>query len=291
MDKTQFNEALVSLIEYAAANANHVSKKDIELHFKEILTDESMYTAIYSYLKESKITIDDVDDSQIPTYNKAVAGTATDTSDTMNDDSDISNSTANTSNMQTITNTVESEEELAVIEMYKNDMANIEPLTDEDKSKLIKQLVNGDSLAAAKLTEGYLFLAHQIATSYRGRGLNLSDLIQEGNIGLMLALSEYNEDASDDSTIITQFEAFLKAKISESLEEAISMQVNSERIGSHLAERMNSLDNLSRDLTEKLGHAPSVKELAWEMNISEEEVDTIIRTSLNVLSVEQSDEE
>lgn len=272
MDKTQFNEALVSLIEYASANANHVSKKDIELHFKEILSDDSMYTAIYSYLKESRISIDDMDDSEISiSDNKASESSFPD-----------SFSPANI---------VESDHELAVLEMYKNDMDNIAQLSDEEKTELIELLLAGDSLAMAKLTESYLYMVHKIATLFRGKGVTLGDLIQEGNIGLMLALSEYSNNSSEGVVDVPAFEAFLESKIKESLDDAINIQISSERIGSHLADRMNSLDTLSRDLTEKLGHAPSVKELAEEMNISEDEVDTIIRTSLNVLSVEQADEE
>lgn len=302
MDKTQFNEALVSLIEYASANANHVSKKDIELHFKEILTDESMYNAIYSYLKESKISIDDVADSEIP----SLGNTAPDISDSELSGSNLSDSSPsdpafsisdNKASDSSIlgsfspANVVESDQELAVLEMYKNDMNNIAQLSDEEKTELIELLLAGDSLAMAKLTEGYLYMVHETATHFRGKGLTLGDLIQEGNIGLMLALSEYSNTSSEGVVDVPAFEAFLESKIKESLDDAINIQISSERIGSHLADRMNSLDTLSRDLTEKLGHAPSVKELAEEMNISEDEVDTIIRTSLNVLSVEQAEEE
>lgn len=287
MDKTQFNEALVSLIEYAGANANHVFKQDIELHFKEILTDDSMYTAIYSYLKESKIVIDDIDDSDIP----PLGNNTIDISDSANYDLTNDNSKADISNISTLSNVVESENELAMLEMYKNDMDTIERLSDSEKIQLLEQLLSGDSLAMVKLTEGYLYLVHEISTHFKGKGLTLGDLIQEGNIGLMLALSEYSNTFSNEAINITTFDSFLERKIRETINDAINMQISSERISSHLAERMNSLDSLSRELTDKLGHAPTVQELAKEMNISEDEVDTIIRTSLNVLSVEQSDGE
>lgn len=265
MNKTQFNEALVSLIEYAAANANHVSKKDVDLYFKEILSDEGIYDAIYSYLKESKITIDDMDNDTIKPLSIQSLETRQD-SDTF-----------------TTKEVLESEEELEFIEMYKNDMNRIEPLSEEEKNHLILLLKDKDSIAMAKLTEDCLNMVHEIAVENRGRGLTLGDLIQEGNIGLILALSEFNGEIQD-------FDNFIHSKISEAIDDAINMQISSARISSHLADRMNNLDNLSRDLTEKLGHAPSVKELAEEMNISEDEVDTIIRTSMNVLSVEQSNE-
>ena len=267
MDKVQFNDALVSLVEYAAANANHVSKKDVQIYFQDIITDEKMYDAIYSYLKESKIDIDDVDSNSIKPLPKSQ------TDNNADDEESFS-----------VKDVKESEEELAFLELYKKDMENISPLSEEEKLVLIERLKQKDSMAMAKLTENYLSLVHDIAMDYKGKGITLGDLIQEGNVGLMLGLSEFNQNPED-------FDSFIASKIRESIEDAISMQVNSERISSHLAGRMNKLDDVSRDLTEKLGHAPSIKELSQEMNITEDEVDTIIRTSLNVLSVNGPDEE
>lgn len=256
MDRAKFNEALTSLVEYAAANANHVSKKDIAIYFQDILTEESMYDAVYAYLKESKIVIDDIETTEEVAEEAPV----------------------------TPSKVVESEEELAFIEMYKNDMANIVPISDAEKKSLITKVTSGDSMAMATLTEAYLPLVHEIALTYQGKGLTLGDLIQEGNIGLMLAIPEFTGHAQE-------FDSFVRGKIEEAIDEAINMQISSERISSHLADRMNRLDDISRELTEKLGHAPSIEELANEMNLSEDEVETIIRTSLNVLTVSAEETE
>ena len=56
--KLLFNDALSSLIEFAAANANHVSTEDIHTFFNDIIEDEKQYEFIYKYLQESKIKID-----------------------------------------------------------------------------------------------------------------------------------------------------------------------------------------------------------------------------------------
>lgn len=279
MNKTQFNDALVSLVEYAAANANHITKNDVEIYFKDILTDERMYAAIYSYLKESKITIDDIDDTDILPLSNPVTDSVPEEDNFVKKD------------------VVESEEELAFIEMYENDIANLSPLTSEEKLSYLVQLEKKEPDAMARLTEEYLPLVQKVALKNKGRGLTLGDLIQEGNIGLLLGISEYDSttaktecNLSEDVDNISIFECFIEKEITEAMEDAINMQISSERIGSHLAHRMNHLDDLSRDLSEKLGHAPSVEELAQEMNISPDEVDTIIRTSLNVLSVSQNED-
>ena len=59
--KLLFNDALSSLIEFAAANANHVSTEDIHTFFNDIIEDEKQYEFIYKYLQESKIKIDGMD--------------------------------------------------------------------------------------------------------------------------------------------------------------------------------------------------------------------------------------
>lgn len=262
MNKTQFNEALVSLVEYASANANHLSTNDVQTYFQDIITDDNLYNVIYSYLKESKITIDDMDASDI----KPLPGSITEQEE----------------NHFEIKDVMESEEEIAFLEMYKKDIENIAPLSAEEKNTIISALKQKDSLAMAKLTEDCLSMVYKAALRNKGRGLTLGDLIQEGNVGLLLGLSEFDGE-------ISEFDTFIESKILESINDAVNMQISSDRIGSHLANRMNHLDDLSRDLTEKLGHAPSITELAEEMNITEDEVDTILRTSLNVLSVNQSD--
>ncbi|MCR5837626.1 MAG: sigma-70 family RNA polymerase sigma factor [Lachnospiraceae bacterium] len=273
MDQTQFNEALTSLIEYAAANGNNITKKDVELYFGNIIEDDSMYVPIFTYLKESKITVNDLDSEELINQDSV-----SDAIDNPYDDSNSDFPKDLRNEVNSITPKIESEKELKFIEMYKNDLAGIKSLEVSERKTLIENMKNGDSSAMAVLTEDCLSTVHEIATSFMGQGLTLGDLIQEGNIGLMLSLPEFDGE-------VEEFDEYIKEKIRESISEAISIQVNSERISSHLAQRMNSLDDISKELTEKLGHAPSVEELAEEMHISTDEVETIIRTSLNVLTV------
>ena len=55
--KTEFNQALLSLVEYATVNGNIISMQTVHEYFKDIITDEAMYDAIYNYLSENQITI------------------------------------------------------------------------------------------------------------------------------------------------------------------------------------------------------------------------------------------
>lgn len=89
-------------------------------------------------------------------------------------------------------------------------------------------------------------------------------------------------DSSDE------FAVYVDDAIRNTLNLVINDQINEDRVGEHLANRMNELDEISRDLTELLGRAPTFEELAKKMGITEDEVETIVKTSLNVLNAGDS---
>lgn len=254
--KILFNETLASLVEFAAVKNNEITMDDVKTYFKDLIEDESRYKFIYDYLAVNKIKIDgfnpSVDD------NKNV---------TLEDNSEVSNVT-------------ESEEELAFIEMYMNEISDILPASKEDISTLVSQLLSGDLSVVNRLVECHLQTVAKLAKNYKGKGVTYGDLIQEGNIGLMLAISDYSEDRGN-------FSDYIKKSITNTLETVVSSQINSDRINQHLADKLNQLDIVTKDLTEKLGRIPDISELAKTMSITEEETSVLLKTSLNTLSVNE----
>lgn len=264
--KLLFNDALASLVEFAAANANHVSKEDIHTFFNEIISDKGQYELIYKYLQESKIKVDGMDYIVSASVTKDL-------------EEETEKEFAETKELQT--KVVETEAELAFIEMYKKDLSGIPPVNEDELASLLEALGNGDTSVTNRIIESQLSLVAEIAGEFRGQGVTYGDLIQEGNVGLMLAISEFHGDAS-------RFKDFIRDSIYSTLNSVINQQINAARVGEHLASRMNELDEISRELTELLGRAPSFEELAQKMGISTEEVETIVKTSLNVLNAGDS---
>lgn len=264
--KLLFNDALSSLIEFAAANANHVSTEDIHTFFNDIIEDEKQYEFIYKYLQESKIKIDGMD------Y-------------IVSEEVTINPKEEETKELEAVkaaeSKVVETEAELAFIEMYKKDLEAIDEISEAELANLLDLLANGDLSVTNKIVESQLSKVADIANEFRGQGVTYGDLIQEANIGLMIALSEFN-GSSDE------FAAYVDDAIRNTLNLVINDQINEDRVGEHLANRMNELDEISRDLTELLGRAPTFEELAKKMGITEDEVETIVKTSLNVLNAGDS---
>lgn len=261
MDKrVLFTETLTSLVEFAAAKGNKITQGDVKLYFYDIIDKPEQYTYIYDYLKTNKITVEGITVSE-------------------NITSDI-DADENTDNMENSVSesAAESEEELAFIDMYMQELNSLPDMDDTKKEQLISDLGNGDLNAVNPLVECQLPFVASLAGQYRGQGVTFGDLIQEGNIALMLNLPEYNSDSGD-------FQLFVKNIVTNAFDNAINAQVNSNRISRHLADKLNQLDTATKTLTEVLGRVPEIGELATEMGILEDEAAQLLKTSLDTLSV------
>ena len=91
-----------------------------------------------------------------------------------------------------ITNKITSRESMA-LDKYLNDIGKIELLTPEEETDLAKRIREGDSRALEILTKANLRFVVSVAKQYQNHGLSLSDLINEGNVGLMKAAKRFDE--------------------------------------------------------------------------------------------------
>ncbi|HAR91497.1 MAG TPA: hypothetical protein DCR28_00110 [Eubacterium sp.] len=176
----------------------------------------------------------------------------------------------------------ETNKELAVIEMYMKDVENIPQLSDEEKEDLIMRLADGDSSVVDDLVNSELLHVAEMAQDYRDKGVTFGDLIQEGNVALTEVVSDYDGDGDPEA-----FDELVDEAVTEAFENAIKDQADSDKISQHLADKLNLLDDTTKRLTEKLGRVPEASELAKEMDIPEEEVDNLLKISLDVLSVNE----
>ncbi len=91
-----------------------------------------------------------------------------------------------------ITNKITTRESLA-LDKYLNDIGKIAMLTPEQEADLARRIREGDQNALGKLTESNLRFVVSVAKQYQNQGLSLSDLINEGNVGLMKAAKRFDE--------------------------------------------------------------------------------------------------
>ncbi len=151
--------------------------------------------------------------------------------------------------------------------------------TPEQHRELEIAVIDGQ-MARDHLIKANTRLVVSIAKRYIGRGVPFLDLIQEGNLGLMKAVSKY------DYTRGFRFSTYATWWIRQTITRAIADQSRTIRVPVHMADRIRQLYRTSHELEQKLGQAPSIEELAQAMDLPARKVDWMMRVSWLPLSLE-----
>lgn len=166
------------------------------------------------------------------------------------------------------------------VRMYLREIGKVPLLTQEEEQELAKRIAAGDPEAAKAMTEANLRLVVSIAKRYVGRGMQLLDLIQEGNLGLLKAVEKY------DYTKGFKFSTYATWWVRQAITRALADQARTIRIPVHMVETMNKLTQTSRKLQQDLGREPTTDELAEVMRLSPERVNEIRQMCMEPVSLE-----
>ena len=152
------------------------------------------------------------------------------------------------------------------IKLYLKDIQKKKLLTAEDERELAQLIEQGDGAARELMIESNLRLVVKIAKRYMNRGLPFLDLIEEGNLGLIKAVEKFKISKG------CRFSTYATWWIRQSIERAIVNQSRTIRLPVHVADEINKLIKISRELGQRLKRDPEVEEIASAMGIEVKDV-------------------
>ena len=147
------------------------------------------------------------------------------------------------------------------LKVYLREISRTPLLTPEEEVKLARRIKRGDKEARTHMIKANLRLVVKIAQDYSGYGLPISDLISEGNIGLMKAVERF--DPKKGGKLSTYAAWWIK----QSIKRALANQSKTIRLPVHMVDKIAKMRRISTLLAEALGREPTDEELAEEVGL------------------------
>ena len=176
-----------------------------------------------------------------------------------------------------ITNKITARESVA-LDKYLNDIGKIDLITGEEEAELARKIREGDQLALEKLTKANLRFVVSVAKQYQNQGLSLSDLINEGNVGLMKAAKRFDETRG------FKFISYAVWWIRQSILQAIIEYSRIVRLPLNKVGSYNKVNEAYLSFVQEFEREPTNEELADVLNITPKEVANMMQGSNRHLS-------
>ncbi len=237
-DKLEFKSKLGEILEIANRKENRIKREEVEEFFEVDNLSKEQMELVFDYLLSQKI---------------AVVGYKKEGGVVKNSEQDEPYSM----------------EEEKYLKAYLSDLSSIPAEKEGELTELYEKVLVGDAIAKARVTEIYLSKVVEIGKELRNTQVFIGDLIQEGNVSLMVAL--------EAAETIQGIEEFLDGEIRQGMQMLIEETVELKNRGQKMVERVEHLDSEITKLKEDQGREITIEELALHMEIDESEIMEILK--------------
>lgn len=237
IDKLNFMETLRSVAEITKTSNEPLSKEEIQGYFKEMELSEEQQEMVYQYLLNAK---DEPDVEEVLEEEEKP----------VEDSGKVANAY-----------------ESAFFQMYLSDLNDLPEYSRREEEKFYEQLFAGEEEIIATLSDLWLRRVLDIAKEYEKYELNMEDIVQEGNMGLLYGLHTMLGQEK-----LPTIEDYLCQSIKEAIEAYIDEMLNEDDWETTVLAKASLVHEAKKVVAETLGHEPSITELSEYTKLTEEEI-------------------
>ncbi len=246
----EFLEGLQDLIKIGKTNGNELSRKEINDFFEDYDLTEEQMSLVGLFMKENDIKVTGV----------VVAPMV----EPEEEDEFVTK-----------------EESSAVLQMYKDELKDINAGHKVEEEALLKEFLEGSVDAMNRLVEMNLLEVSGLAENYAGKGVPVADLIQEGNLALFIAVTEYDPSKGD-------FHACIMESAKAAMEDYLEENRIATKMDRKISRQANQLNDIATAFAKEHEREAKPEELAQMMHITVEEVKDLMKMSLDAVNVLES---
>lgn len=242
-----FAKTLEKVRKQGRMQGNRISKEEVREAFAELSLEENQLALVYDYLEKHRIGVNDGDSAE-------------------NSPADFSEASVFEENLTA--------EETDYLQEYLSSLQAMPVLSDGEEEAAFLSAMAGEITAQKRLVEAFLPKVPDMAKIYAGQGVYLEDLIGQGNMALSEGVSMLGaaENAKDAAGMLAWF-------IMDAMEKMIAEGRENRNADRELEDRVNHIAEQAKQLAEDLRRKVTIKELAEETGIPEEEIRDIYRIS------------
>lgn len=240
-----FYERLGELKNLAQEYGNILSRNQVREFFSGSPLEEEHFELIFQYLEQQKIQVAKDDQEAIQVRREQEGGSKS-------------------------------------LRLYLEELEKLGEGGEGPSAEVFANAAFGDEDAKKELIEWYLPFICSLAGENESPDIPAEDLIQEGNLGLLMAIDELEELESTAA-----YQAFLLNRISQAMEQALSWDKKEKEFGQEIAGKADRLHRAARDLEEELEHKVSVEELSAFLDIPLEEIQDLMRMSADQIGMKE----
>lgn len=243
----EFLKKLELLKEKAMEQGSRISQEEVKAFFCDETLSEEQILLVYDYLLSQRITVTGYMKSGKIAESGGSAG-----------------------------NGGMSAEEEGYLKEYQEDLAALRTERPGEREQLLSEIASGDAKAKSRLVEIYLPVVLEIALQMRCQEVFLGDLVQEGNVSLILAVDLLKAGDVQGETE-AEWDMCLRKEIRQGIQILIEEQTELKRCDKRMEQKVNDLDTALHHLADEKGRAVTIEELAEYMEIPEEAILDIMK--------------